>query len=85
MDVDTSNLLVFSFPFYALLYLGSTLSFFTPLVANKFDLLPDILHEPFLVSTPIGDSVRVEGVYRELNGIVLSPFEIKLGIIRFKY
>ena len=57
----------------------------TPLVDNKFDLLPEILHEPFLVTTPIGDSVKVEGVCREVDGIVASPFEIKLGIIRYKY
>ena len=59
----TGNLHVFTFPTYALLDLGSTLSFVTPLVASKFNLLPEILHEPFLVSTPIGDSIRAERVY----------------------
>ena len=48
----TATLHVFSFHVYALLDLGSTLYFVTPLVASKFDLLPEILHEPFLVSTP---------------------------------
>ena len=52
-DVVTSNLYVFSIPMYASIDLGSTLCFFTTLVASKFDLLPKILHEPFLFSTPI--------------------------------
>ena len=56
----------------------------TPLVANQFDLLPEILHEPFLVSTPMGDIVKAEGVCREVDVTVGSPFEIKLGIIRLK-
>lgn len=33
---------------------GYTLSFFTPLVAKSFYILPDILNEPFIVSTPEG-------------------------------
>ena len=82
--VDNGNLLVFSFPVYALLDLVSTLSMVAPIVANQFDLLPEILHEPFLVSTPIGDIVKAEGVCREVDDIVESPFEIKLGVIRFK-
>ena len=28
---------------------STTLSFVTPLVAKKFDILPDVLHEPFIV------------------------------------
>ena len=82
--MDNSKLLVFSFPVYALLDLGSTLSMVTPFVANQFELLPRILHEPFLVSTPIGDIVKAEGVCREVDGIVASPFEAKLGFIGFK-
>ena len=69
---------------YALLDPGSTLPMVTPLLANQFDLLPEILHEQFLVSTPIGDSVKAEGIRREIDGIVASPFEIKLGVITFK-
>ena len=83
-NVDDGNLLVFSFPVYALLDLVSTLSMVAPIVANQFDLLPEILHEPFLVSTPIGDNVNASGVCREVDGIVEIPFEIKLGVIRFK-
>ena len=56
-----------------------------PFVAYQFDLLGEILHEPFLVNTSIGDSVMVEGVCIEVYGIVESPFEIKLAVSRFKY
>ena len=49
---------------YALLDPGSTLSFVTPLIARRFDVLPDVLHEPILVSTPIGDYIRAKGVYK---------------------
>ena len=61
----TGTLHVFSFPVYALLDPGSTLSFVIPLVASKFCLLLEILHEPFLVSTPIGEDIRAETVYKE--------------------
>ncbi|XP_010317241.1 uncharacterized protein [Solanum lycopersicum] len=47
-DVLTSNLHVFSFLVYALLDPGSTLSSVTPLLATKYELLPKILHDPFL-------------------------------------
>ena len=80
----TGMLHVFYFPVYALLDPGSTLSMVTPLVANQFDFLPDILNEPSLVSNTIGDSVKAEGVCRDVDGIVASPFGIKLGIVRFK-
>ena len=43
----TITLHALSFPVYALLDPGSTLSFATPLAASKFDLHPEILHEPF--------------------------------------
>ena len=71
-DVVTGNLHVFYFPMYSFLDPGSTLSFGTPLVASKFDLLPEILHEPFLVSTPIGDIIRAERVYRDCSITVLD-------------
>ena len=63
-----------SFPVYALLDPGSTLSIVTTFLANQFDLLLYILHESFLVRTPIEDNVKAEGVSREVDGIVASPF-----------
>ena len=50
--------------FLNLLDPGATLSFVTPLVDRKFDNLRDILNEPFMVTTPVGDSVVVKRVYR---------------------
>ena len=55
---------VLSIYVYALLDPGATLSFLTSPVAKKFDNLPDILHEPFIVSTPMGESVFPKRVYR---------------------
>ena len=55
---------MFSINVYALLYPDATLSFVIPLVAMKFDELPNVFHEPFLVSTPVGDSVLSKRVYR---------------------
>ena len=51
---------VFSIDVYALLDPGATLSFVNPLVNKKFD----ILHEPFIVSTSVGESVFEKRVYR---------------------
>ena len=47
LDVVTDMLKLFSFDIYALLDPRATLSFVAPLVAMKFDILPDILDEPF--------------------------------------
>ena len=66
--MDNGNLLVSPFLVYALLDPRSTLSTVTPFVTNQFDLLPKILHESFLLSTPMGDSVKAEGVCREVDG-----------------
>ena len=55
---------VLSINFYALLDPGTTLFFVTPLVAIKFDMLPDVLDETFSVSTSVGDSIVSKRVYR---------------------
>ena len=57
----TGMLKVFSIDVYVLLDPRATLSFVTPLVAKNFDILPDILHEPFIVSTPMGELVVAKG------------------------
>ena len=63
-DVVTGMLNLFSIYAYDLLILGSTLSFVTPLIAKKFDILTDILNEPFIVTTPVGESVVSKKIYR---------------------
>lgn len=51
---------VFSISVLILLDRGSNLSFATPLVAIEFNVLPYVLMEPLLVTTPMGDSSLVE-------------------------
>ena len=58
---------VFSVNFYAFLDPGATLSFLTPLVAKKFDVLPDVPIGPFSVCTPMGYSVFAKRVYRKCH------------------
>ena len=60
----TGMLQVLSIDFYALLDPDATLSFVTPLVSRKFDVLPNVLIEPFLVTTSICDSVVARRVFR---------------------
>ena len=55
---------VFSIDIYVLLDTGATLSFVTPLVSRKFNVLPDVLMETFSVTTPVGDSVLARTVFR---------------------
>ncbi|XP_070025345.1 uncharacterized protein [Nicotiana sylvestris] len=49
---------------YALVDLGSSLSYVTPFIASSFGVEPEQLHEPFYVSTPVGDSITATRVYR---------------------
>ncbi|KAH0747210.1 hypothetical protein KY285_008867 [Solanum tuberosum] len=63
-DVVTGMLKVIQLDVYALLDPDATLSFVTPYVSMRFDVLPDVVIEPFSVSTPIGDSVVAKMVYR---------------------
>ncbi|XP_069155800.1 uncharacterized protein [Solanum lycopersicum] len=63
-DVVTGMLKVFSVDAYALLDPITTLSFVTLFVAKKFEIFPNISHEPFLVSTPVGESVVAKRVYK---------------------
>ncbi|XP_070036750.1 uncharacterized protein [Nicotiana tomentosiformis] len=49
---------------YALIDTGSTLSCIIPFVAGKFVIVPEILSDPFAVSTPVGESIIARRVYR---------------------
>ena len=88
--VVTGMLKVFSIDVYALLDPGATLSFFTPLVDNKFDILPDILHKLFIVSTPVGEPVVAKRMYRNCPIIfpnrvsyveLVEPYMLYFGVI----
>ena len=50
-DVFTSMLKVFLINICTLLDRGATLSFLTPLLGMNFNVLPDVLVEPYSVST----------------------------------
>ena len=69
---------VFSLDVYALLDSDATLLYVTPLVAKIFYILPDIFHEPFIVSTPVGESVVVKRVCR--NCPIMLPIEFLMLI-----
>ena len=64
LNVVTGIIKVFNFDVYALLDTSECLSFVTPYVANQFEILPEKLCEPFCVSTPIGEPILAERVYR---------------------
>ncbi|KAH0678966.1 hypothetical protein KY284_020051 [Solanum tuberosum] len=65
LDIVTGMIKVFTFDVYALLDPGASLSFVTPYVANKFEVIREKLCEPFCVSTPIGESTLAELVYHD--------------------
>ena len=71
-DAVTGMLYILNFPVYAFIDPGSTLSFVTPLLASRFDVFPEILHEPIPVSTPIGDGIRAESVYNNCRNHILD-------------
>ena len=56
---------LFSVNVYELLDTGATLYFVTTLVSGNFDVLPDVLIEPFQVCTLIVVSVVAKRVYSE--------------------
>ena len=87
LDVVTGILKVFSIDVYALLDPDSTLSFVTPLVGKKFDILHDILHENFIVFIPVDDSIVTKRVYRNypiilVNGVSYAEL-VELNMLDF--
>ena len=63
-DVVTGMVQVFSIDVYALLYPGATQSFVTPLISRNFDILLDILNEPFIVTTMVKESMVAMWLYK---------------------
>ena len=61
---------VFLTSVYALLDLGSMLSFVTPLLSFTFELFPGVLHDPLVVSKPLGENVRTDRVYKDCPIVV---------------
>ena len=69
-DVVTGMLQVFSASVYALLDPRYMLSFVTPLVSLTFEIFPEVLHDPIEVSTPLGENVRTDRVYKDCPIVV---------------
>ena len=69
---------VFYIYIYSLLDPGATLSFVSPMISKKSEILPDILNETFIVTTTVGDSVVVKRVYR--NCPIMLPIELLMLI-----
>ena len=42
----------------------------TPLLALTFEILPEVLHDPIVVSTPLGENVRTDIVYKDYPMVV---------------
>lgn len=63
-DVVIGMLWVFDHDVYTLLNLGVDLNFVTPYLFMSFDVSPKILLEPYLIYTPISDSMLAKRVYR---------------------
>ncbi|XP_070010140.1 uncharacterized protein [Nicotiana sylvestris] len=92
-DVATGILSVQAIDCYALIDPGSSLSYVTPLIASSFGVEPKQLHEPFSVSTPVGDSITATRVYRncvvmvcgrsttaDLIELEMVNFDVTMGI-----
>ena len=83
----------FSIDVYALLDLSATLSFVTSLISRKFDIVYDILNEPFMVTTTVGELLVSKRLCRnipvmfpnrvtnvELVELDMINFDVILGI-----
>ncbi|XP_070047223.1 uncharacterized protein [Nicotiana tomentosiformis] len=57
---------------YALIDPGSNLSYITPFVVGKFGIVPEILNDPFVVSTLVGEPIIARRVYRGCTVTVCS-------------
>ena len=55
----TGMVQVFSTSVYALLDPGSTLSFVTPLLALTFEIFPEVLNDPIVVTTPLAEKCNI--------------------------
>ncbi|KAF3657764.1 Protein transport protein-like [Capsicum annuum] len=86
-DVVTGMLRIFQFDMYALLDPGSSFSYVTPLIAVNFEMSPEAIPEPILVSTLVGDLIVAQKVYKKrpvtiLHRVLLADL-IELGMVDF--
>ncbi|XP_070045775.1 uncharacterized protein [Nicotiana tomentosiformis] len=69
-DVVTGILTIHSHAIYALMDPGSTFSYITPFIAGKLDMRSELLPQPIEVSTPVGDSIVANHVYRDCTALI---------------
>ncbi|XP_069152840.1 uncharacterized protein [Solanum lycopersicum] len=69
-DVVIGMLQVFSTSVYALLDPESILSFVNPLLALTFEILSEVLHDPIVVSAPLGENLRTDREYKDCPIVV---------------
>ncbi|XP_070017330.1 uncharacterized protein [Nicotiana sylvestris] len=86
-DVVIGILTIQSHDVYALIDPGSTLSYVTPFVAMEFGIEPEQLHEPFSVSTLVGESILATRAYKScvvmVRGRDTMTDLIELGMVDF--
>ena len=78
-DVVTGMLQVFSTSVYALLDQQSTLSFVTPSLALTFEIFHEFLYDTIVVSTPFGENVRTDRVYKDCPIVLCGKTVCRLG------
>ena len=86
-DIVTGMLHIFQFDLNALLDPRSSFSYVTPLIAVNFEISPESIPEPILVSTPVGDSIVAQKVYKKclvtiLHRVLLADL-IELDMVDF--
>lgn len=63
------------------------MSYISPFVTGKYGKEPELLHQPFEVSTPVGESVIARRVYRGFNVIIYDHLTLadlnKLEMVEF--
>ncbi|XP_070009973.1 uncharacterized protein [Nicotiana sylvestris] len=92
-DVVTGILTIHSHAIYALIDPSSTFSYITPFFAGKLDMRSELLPHPVEVSTPVGDSIVANHVYRgctvlindrptsvDLVELVMVDFDVIMGM-----
>ncbi|XP_060201828.1 uncharacterized protein LOC132630255 [Lycium barbarum] len=63
---------------------GSNLSYVTPLIAEKFGIAPELLSDPFSMSTPVGEPVIARKIYHGCSVVVYGrqtmadPIELQM-------
>ena len=64
-DVIRGNISLFDFQVYALIDPGATHSFIASTTASKLSVTPEVLGRDLTVSTPLGDCIVVQTVYKD--------------------